>query len=50
ALVSRRSGRVCGPSEGVEKFRRCAASPATFLLPDEPPTRSLWVMISAPWY
>ena len=34
ALVSRRCGRVCGPSEGVEKFRRCTASPATFLLPD----------------
>ena len=36
ALGSRRSGRVCGPSEGVEKPCRCAASPAAFLLPDGP--------------
>ena len=50
ALVSRRSGRLCDPSEGVEKLCRCAASPAASLLPDGPPGRSLWVIINAPWY
>ena len=76
ALVSRRCGRVCGPSGASKSFddpssaaaaahsaeaaasaakaglplRRVDASPAPFLLPDEPPTRSLGVMISAPWY
>ena len=50
ALVSRRSGRLGGPSEGVGKPCRCAASPATSLLPDGPPRRSLWVIIIETWY
>ncbi len=45
------SGRFGG---GVGKPCRCPASPAASLLParwpDASPARSLWVIISAPWY
>ncbi len=54
ALGSRRSGRAGEPPEGVGKPCRCPASPAASLLParwpDGSPARSLWVIISAPWY
>ncbi len=40
--------------EGVGKPCRCPAGPAASLLParwpDASPARSLWVIISAPWY
>ncbi len=48
------SGRAGEPPEGVGKPCRCPASPAASLLlarwPDGSPARSLWVIISAPWY
>ena len=51
---SRRSGRAGEPPECVGKPRRCPASPAAPLLPAPwpggSPTRSLWVIINAPWY
>jgi len=50
ALGSRRSGHLCGPSEGVGKPWRWPTSPAASLLPDGPPRWSLWVFIIAPWY
>jgi len=50
ALASRRSGRPRDPSECVGRPCRWAASPAAILLPDGPRGRSLWVIITAPWY
>ncbi len=49
-LGNRRSGRAGEPPEGVGKPCRCPASPAASLLPGGSPARSLWVIISAPWY
>ena len=37
-------------SDGVQHGLRCPASPADPLLPGGSPARSLWVIISAPWY
>ncbi len=48
ALGSRRSGRLGEPPEGVGKPCRYPTSPAASL--GGSPTRSLWVIISAPWY
>ncbi len=50
ALGSRRSGRAGEPPEGVGNPRRCPESPAATLRPGGSPARSLWVIISAPWY
>ena len=43
-------GRLCSPSEGVEKSCRYTASPATFLLPDGRHKRSTRVIINETWY
>ncbi len=54
ALIMTHRDRAGEPPAGVGKPRRCPAGPAASLLlarwPDGSPARSLWVIISAPWY